>query len=161
MASAVTMHPDKLSSAINFWAAGISFDLSSISTCARISALPVEKALSICAALRSLNIDAFPDTTPVQVQINTVAAALVPEEVERQITIPIEIALSGIPHETELRSISKFGLSQVVVLFEGRDAAGKGGVIKRITEGLNPRVCRVVALADFVFLRIVSMLMRS
>jgi len=36
---------------------------------------------------------------------------------------------------------------KVVVLFEGRDAAGKGGVIKRITEGLNPRVCRVVALA--------------
>src|ERR1700687_172619 len=36
---------------------------------------------------------------------------------------------------------------RVVVLFEGRDAAGKGGVIKRITEGLNPRICRVVALA--------------
>ncbi|MDE1129894.1 polyphosphate kinase 2, partial [Klebsiella pneumoniae] len=35
---------------------------------------------------------------------------------------------------------------KVVVLFEGRDAAGKGGVIKRITEKLNPRVCRVVAL---------------
>jgi len=36
---------------------------------------------------------------------------------------------------------------RVVVLFEGRDAAGKGGTIKRITESLNPRVCRVVALA--------------
>ena len=36
---------------------------------------------------------------------------------------------------------------RVVVLFEGRDAAGKGGAIKRITESLNPRVCRVVALA--------------
>ena len=36
---------------------------------------------------------------------------------------------------------------KVVVIFEGRDAAGKGGVIKRITQGLNPRVCRVVALA--------------
>jgi polyphosphate kinase 2 (PPK2 family) len=35
---------------------------------------------------------------------------------------------------------------RVVVLFEGRDAAGKGGAIKRITESLNPRVCRVVAL---------------
>ena len=35
---------------------------------------------------------------------------------------------------------------KVVVLFEGRDAAGKGGVIKRITQRLNPRVCRVVAL---------------
>mgnify|MGYP001118217472 CR=1 FL=1 len=36
---------------------------------------------------------------------------------------------------------------KVVVIFEGRDAAGKGGVIKRITEPMNPRVCRVVALA--------------
>ena len=36
---------------------------------------------------------------------------------------------------------------KVAVLFEGRDAAGKGGVIKRITEPLNPRVCRVVALS--------------
>ena len=41
--------------------------------------------------------------------------------------------------------IKKEGL-KVAVLFEGRDAAGKGGVIKRITEPLNPRVCRVVAL---------------
>ena len=40
-----------------------------------------------------LNIDAFPDTTPVQVQINTVAAALGPEDVEQQITIPIEVAV--------------------------------------------------------------------
>ena len=37
---------------------------------------------------------------------------------------------------------------KVVVIFEGRDAAGKGGVIKRITESLNPRICRVVALGD-------------
>jgi polyphosphate kinase len=41
--------------------------------------------------------------------------------------------------------VQKEGL-KVVVIFEGRDAAGKGGVIKRITESLNPRVCRVVAL---------------
>ncbi len=36
--------------------------------------------------------------------------------------------------------------SRVVVIFEGRDATGKGGVIKRITESLNPRICRIVAL---------------
>jgi len=69
-------------------------------------------------SLRSLNVDAFPDTTPVQVQINTVAPALGPEEVERQITFPIEQALGGLPGLEHLRSISKFGLSQVVVLFE-------------------------------------------
>ena len=48
-------------------------------------------------ALSRLDVDAFPDTTPVQVQINTVAPALGPEEVERQITFPIEQGLSGLP----------------------------------------------------------------
>src|SRR5262245_3642788 len=76
-----------------------------------------------CAAagvvsLRYLDVDAFPDTTPVQVQVNTVAPALGPEEVETQITYPVEQALSGLPKLTQLRSISKFGLSQVVVIFE-------------------------------------------
>lgn len=69
-------------------------------------------------SLRQLDIDAFPDTTPVQVQINTVAPALGPEEVERQITFPIEQAISGLPKLEQLRSISKFGMSQVVVVFE-------------------------------------------
>ena len=69
-------------------------------------------------SLRHLDIDAFPDTTPVQVQINTVAPALSPEEVERQITFPVEQAISGLPGLEQLRSISKFGLSQVVVIFE-------------------------------------------
>jgi len=69
-------------------------------------------------ALLQLDIDAFPDTTPVQVQINTVAPALSPEEVERQITFPVEQAISGLPGLEQLRSISKFGMSQVVVIFE-------------------------------------------
>ena len=69
-------------------------------------------------SLHALPIDAFPDTTPVQVQINTVAPALAPEEVERQITFPVEQAISGLPGLQQLRSISKFGLSQVVVTFE-------------------------------------------
>ena len=69
-------------------------------------------------SLQHLDIDAFPDTTPVQVQINTTAPALSPEEVERQITFPVEQAISGLPGLEELRSISKFGLSQVVVIFE-------------------------------------------
>jgi heavy metal efflux system protein len=72
--------------------------------------------------LGRLDMDAFPDTTPVQVQINTVAPALSPEEVERQITYPIEQAITGLPGLAHLRSISKFGLSQVVVLFnDGTD----------------------------------------
>src|ERR1700730_7893878 len=73
-------------------------------------------------SLRHLDIDAFPDTTPVQVQINTVAPALGPEEIEQQITFPIEQVLSGLPHLQEVRSTSKFGLSQVVVTFaDGTD----------------------------------------
>jgi cobalt-zinc-cadmium resistance protein CzcA len=69
-------------------------------------------------SLRQLDIDAFPDTTPVMIQINTVAPALAPEEVERQITFPVEQAISGLPGLQDLRSISKFGLSQVVVIFD-------------------------------------------
>ena len=75
-----------------------------------------------CLALPYLDIDAFPDTTPVQVQINTVAPALAPEEIEQQITFPIEQALYGLPGLEELRSVSQFGLSQVVVVFaDGTD----------------------------------------
>ncbi len=69
-------------------------------------------------SLQYLDIDAFPDTTPVMVQINTTAPSLAPEEVERQITFPIEQVISGLPGLEKLRSISKFGLSQVVVVFE-------------------------------------------
>ena len=69
-------------------------------------------------AMQRLEVDAFPDTTPVQVQVNTVAPALTPEEVEQQLTFPIEQAISGLPRLQEVRSISKFGLSQVVVIFE-------------------------------------------
>src|SRR5262245_1730876 len=73
-------------------------------------------------ALVRLNVDAFPDTTPVQVQVNTAVPALVPEEVERQVTIPVELAMGGMPGLEQLRSVSQFGLSQVVVTFrDGTD----------------------------------------
>lgn len=73
-------------------------------------------------AMRALNVDAFPDTTPIQVQINARASSLVPEEIERQITIPIEMAMGGLPGLVEIRSISLFGLAQVVVTFrDGTD----------------------------------------
>lgn len=73
--------------------------------------------LGLFAFLR-LPMDAFPDTTPVQVQVNTVAPALSPLEIERQISAPLEQAISGLPKLKEVRSISKFGLSQVTVIFE-------------------------------------------
>ncbi len=69
-------------------------------------------------SLQQLDIDAFPDTTPVMVQVNTNAPSLAPEEIERQITYPIEQSLGGLPKLENVRSVSKFGLSQVVVTFE-------------------------------------------
>ena len=55
--------------------------------------------------LPNLNIDAFPDTTPVQVQINTYATGLAAEEVERQVTFPIEQEINGMPKLSQLRSL--------------------------------------------------------
>ncbi len=75
-------------------------------------------ALIGLSSLARLPFDAFPDTTPVQVQVNTTAPALSPLEVERQITFPVEQAISGLPGLTEVRSISKFGFSQVTAIFD-------------------------------------------
>jgi heavy metal efflux system protein len=67
---------------------------------------------------QSLPIDAVPDITNVQVQINTQAAGYAPLEVEQQITFPIEFSLSGLPKMKQTRSLSRYGLSQVTVIFE-------------------------------------------
>ena len=75
-------------------------------------------ALSGLASLSELPFDAFPDTTPVQVQANAAAPALSPLEVERQITYPVEQAISGLPGLTDVRSLSKFGFSQVTAIFD-------------------------------------------
>lgn len=69
-------------------------------------------------SLAKLNIDAFPDTTPVQVQVNTTAPALVATEIESLITFPIEQAMGGMPGLSNVRSISQFGLSQVTLTFQ-------------------------------------------
>lgn len=69
-------------------------------------------------ALRRLPLDAFPDTTPVQVTVNTVAPTLSPLEVERQLTTPVEAVLAGLPGLQEARSVSKFGFSQVTLVFD-------------------------------------------
>ena len=97
-------------------------------------------ALGARAAIR-LPMDAFPDTTPVQVQINTVAPELAPEEVERQITFPVEQSLGGLKGLEEVRSISKFGLSQVVAIFEdGTDIYfARQQINERLGEAQLPR----------------------
>ena len=67
---------------------------------------------------RHLPIDAVPDITNVQVQINTQAAGYTPLEVEQRITFPIETTLAGLPNLQYTRSLSRYGLSQVTVVFE-------------------------------------------
>ncbi|MBN8420773.1 MAG: efflux RND transporter permease subunit [Verrucomicrobia bacterium] len=64
-----------------------------------------------------LPIDAVPDITNPQVQINTAVPALAPEEIEKLVSFPIESQMAGLPQMVELRSLSKFGLSQVTMIF--------------------------------------------
>lgn len=73
-------------------------------------------------AITRLPVDAVPDITNVQVMINTKTGALAPEEIEKTVTRPVEAEMAGLPRVDEVRSISKYGLSQVVVIFhEGTD----------------------------------------
>ncbi|MBU2398203.1 MAG: efflux RND transporter permease subunit, partial [Alphaproteobacteria bacterium] len=67
--------------------------------------------------LTQLPIDAVPDITNRQVQINTIAPALAPEQMERQVTYPLETAMAGIPGIQTTRSLSRNGFSQVTVIF--------------------------------------------
>jgi cobalt-zinc-cadmium resistance protein CzcA len=69
-------------------------------------------------SLRSLPIDAVPDVTNIQVQVLTNSPGLAPQEVEAFITFPVESAMSGLPRVEEIRSVSKFGLSVVTIVFE-------------------------------------------
>lgn len=70
------------------------------------------------ASYQKLPIDAVPDITNVQVQINTAAPGSSPLETEQRITFPIETAMAGLPHLKQTRSLSRSGLSQVTVTFE-------------------------------------------
>ncbi len=67
---------------------------------------------------RQLPVDAFPDVTPVLVQVFTITEGLAPEEVERYVTYPVEVAMNGLPHLKEIRSVSNFGLSVVNIYFK-------------------------------------------
>jgi len=66
---------------------------------------------------RQLPVDAFPDVTPSLVQVFTVTEGLAPEEVERYVTYPLEVAMNGLPDLKEIRSVSNFGLSVVNIYF--------------------------------------------
>ncbi|MCC7375690.1 MAG: efflux RND transporter permease subunit [Verrucomicrobiales bacterium] len=107
--------------------------------------------IGIWSALR-LPIDAVPDITNVQVQVNTAVPALAPEETEKLVTFPIENEMAGIPGLVELRSLSKFGLSQVNLIFEdGTDiyrsrqlvSERLQTVIDELPQGITPKLAPI------------------
>src|SRR6187455_2254626 len=99
-----------------------------------------------------LLIDAVPDITGVQVQINSEVPALAAEESEKLVTQPIELELAGLPGVEEMRSITKFGLSQVTLNFkDGTDiyrarqltTERLQGVLERLPKGVLPRLAPI------------------
>ncbi len=116
-------------------------------------------AIGVWAALR-LPIDAVPDITNPQVQINTAVPALAPEEVEKLVTFPIESEMAGLPDMVELRSLSKFGLSQVTMTFrDGIDlyrvrqlvTERLSGVLDELPSGLAPKLAPVATGLGEIF----------
>ncbi|MBI2891602.1 MAG: efflux RND transporter permease subunit [Nitrospirae bacterium] len=102
--------------------------------------------------LADLPVDAVPDITPVQVVVNTKTGALDPEQIEKTVSFPIETEMSGIGRVKEVRSLSKYGLSQVVVIFEdgtdiywARQQVGERlqGVAGELPGGLSPELAPI------------------
>lgn len=78
-------------------------------------------ALALCGAglfaAKNLSVDAFPDVTNIQVMVATVSVGRSPEEIERLVTVPVELAMIGLPGLVEMRSINKSGLSLITLVF--------------------------------------------
>jgi Cu/Ag efflux pump CusA len=100
----------------------------------------------------NLPIDAVPDITSPQVQVNTKVPALAPEETEKSVTIPLEMELAGIQGVQEMRSLTKFGLSQVTLIFQDRTdlyrarqlvAERLQTVAERLPAGLTPELAPI------------------
>ena len=70
------------------------------------------------SSYKQLPIDAFPDVSPNLVQVFTTTEGLAPEEVEKYVTYPVEVAMNGLPNLEKIRSVSNFGLSIVNIYFE-------------------------------------------
>ncbi|WP_395730738.1 efflux RND transporter permease subunit [Prosthecobacter sp.] len=107
-----------------------------------------------------LPIDAVPDITNPQVQINTAVNALAPEEIEKLVTFPIEMEMAGLPGMVELRSLSKFGLSQVTMIFHDdvdiyrtRQLVTERlqGVLDELPPGLTPKLAPVATGLGEIF----------
>lgn len=100
-------------------------------------------AIAGVLAFQSLPIDAVPDITNNQVQVNTVIEGLAPEEIERSITFPVESSMRGIAGVTQVRSITRFGLSQVTVVFkDGIDIYRARQMVSERLQGVLPELPR-------------------
>jgi len=88
------------------------------------------------AAFRSLPIEAFPDVTDTQVNIITLYPGRAAEEVEKQVTVPLEVVLSGLPNAVRLFSHTQFGLSFIIITFDDRANAyfARQQVVERLRE---------------------------
>src|SRR6476659_302737 len=98
-------------------------------------------------ATQRLSVDAFPDVTNVQVQVATEVPGRSPDEVERMVTVPVEIGMTGLPGMTEMRSQNEPGLSIVTLVFNddtplyfARQIVGErlGDIRTRLPEGILP-----------------------
>ena len=116
-------------------------------------------AVGVRSALR-LPIDAVPDITNPQVLLNTAVPALAPEEIEKLVTLPLESQMAGLPGMMELRSLSKFGLSQIRMTFEDdvdlyrtRQLASERllGAAEKLPAGLQPRLAPISTALGEIF----------
>src|SRR5688572_2821493 len=116
-------------------------------------------AVGVWSALR-LPIDAVPDITNPQVLVNTAVPALAPEEIEKLVTVPLESQMAGLPGMIELRSLSKFGLSQIRMTFEdGVDLYRTRQLVterllsasEQLPSGLQPRLAPISTALGEIF----------
>src|SRR6187397_1008325 len=98
---------------------------------------------------KKLPMDAIPDITGVQMQVNTTIPSLAPDEVENLVTFPLETALGGVAGVTEMRSLSRFGLSQITLQFADKTdiyrarqlvAERLQGIADSLPAGLTPKL---------------------
>src|SRR6266567_5727056 len=91
-------------------------------------------------AFKTLPIEAFPDVTDVQVSVITLFPGHAPEEVEKQVTIPLEIALSGVPYAVRMFSHTQFGLSYLTLTFDDQidDYFARQRVLERLQQADLP-----------------------
>src|SRR5438874_6958410 len=92
------------------------------------------------AAFLHLPIEAFPDVSDTQVNVIALYPGRAPEEVEKQVTIPLEVALSGLPHSVRLFSHTQFGLSFIMITFDDKvnDYFARQRVQERLTDAELP-----------------------